>query len=78
MDPALLEKARRLGPRPYSEGGPSPAPALPSTAALVGWMVDAIDGWWAEMGCPDPFTLVEIGAAMGPGPRRSWPPGRLA
>ena len=65
MDPALLEKARRLGPRPYSEGGPSPAPALPTTAALVGWMVDAIDGWWAEMGCPDPFTLVEIGAGDG-------------
>jgi hypothetical protein len=28
-------------------------------------MVDAIDGWWAELGCPDPFTLVEIGAGDG-------------
>ncbi len=62
---ALLETARRLGPRPYSEGGPSPAPALPSSAELVGWMVEAIDGWWAELGCPDPFTLVEIGAGDG-------------
>jgi hypothetical protein len=28
-------------------------------------MVDAIDGWWAELGRPDPFTLVEIGAGDG-------------
>ena len=62
---ALLEMARRLGPRPYSELGPNPAPELPSTPGLVGWLVDAIDTWWAELGWPDPFTLVEVGAGDG-------------
>ncbi len=62
---SLLEVARRLGPRPYSERGPNPAPVLPSTAQLVGWMVDAIDAWWVELGCPDPFTWVDIGAGDG-------------
>jgi hypothetical protein len=28
-------------------------------------MVDAIDAWWVQSGCPDPFTLVEIGAGDG-------------
>jgi hypothetical protein len=28
-------------------------------------MVDAIDAWWAELGSPDPFTLVDIGAGDG-------------
>ncbi len=62
---ALLETARRLGPRPYSERGPNPIPALPPTPELAGWMVDAVDAWWVEVGSPDPFTLVEIGAGDG-------------
>jgi hypothetical protein len=28
-------------------------------------MVDAIDAWWVDLGCPDPLTLVEIGAGAG-------------
>ncbi len=39
--------------------------ALPSTPRLAGWLVDAIDARWVELGCPDPFTLVEIGAGDG-------------
>jgi hypothetical protein len=62
---ALLETARRLGPRPYSEYGPNPAPPLPATPRLAGWLVDEIDARWVELGCPDPFTLVEMGAGDG-------------
>jgi hypothetical protein len=32
---------------------------------VAGWLVDAVDAWWVELGRPDPFTLVEIGAADG-------------
>jgi hypothetical protein len=28
-------------------------------------LVDVVDGWWAELGRPDPFTLVEVGAGDG-------------
>jgi hypothetical protein len=28
-------------------------------------MVDAIDGWWERLGCPDPFSVVELGAEDG-------------
>jgi hypothetical protein len=63
----VLEMARRLGPLPYSAGGPAPPPepALPAARALVSWQVDAVDAWWAELGRPDPFTLVEVGAGNG-------------
>jgi Putative S-adenosyl-L-methionine-dependent methyltransferase len=61
----LLETARRLGPRPYSEYGPNPAPPLPPAPQFAARLVDEIDGRWVELGCPDPFTLVEIGAGDG-------------
>lgn len=62
---AVLERARRMGPLPYSARGRNDGPELPSGPALVDWLVGAIDDWWAELGCPDPFTLVEIGAGDG-------------
>jgi hypothetical protein len=31
----------------------------------VEWLVDAVDAWWIELGRPDPFTLVEVGAGDG-------------
>jgi Putative S-adenosyl-L-methionine-dependent methyltransferase len=61
----VLEMARRLGPLPYSGRGRNPAPVLPSPSVLVGWQVEAVDGWWVEFGRPDPFTLVEMGAGDG-------------
>jgi hypothetical protein len=63
--PALLEQARRLGPLPYSARGANPPPDLPPPSELAGWLVDAVDGWWMELGRPDPFTLVEVGAGDG-------------
>lgn len=62
---AVLQMARRLGPLPYSERGPNPGPSLPPLSILVEWQVDAVDAWWVDSGCPDPFTLVEIGAGDG-------------
>jgi hypothetical protein len=61
----VLERARRMGPLPYSARGRNAGPELPTGAALVDWLVGAVDDWWAELGCPDPFTLVEIGAGDG-------------
>jgi hypothetical protein len=61
----VLERARRLGPLPYSVLGPGPTPALPPEADLVAWLVDAVDRWWVELGRPDPFTLAEVGAGDG-------------
>jgi hypothetical protein len=66
-DPAagVVEQARRLGPLPYSAGGPFPAPDLPPGPDLAGWLVHAVDAWWEDLGCPDPLTLVELGAGDG-------------
>jgi len=61
----LLEKARRMGPLPYSARGWTSGPELAPGTALADWQVDAIDQWWAELGRPDPFTVVEIGAGDG-------------
>jgi hypothetical protein len=71
MEPAseppagVLEQARRQGPLPYSAWGLGRAPALPPASELAAWQVDAVDGWWDELGRPDPLTLVEIGAGDG-------------
>jgi hypothetical protein len=62
---SLEERARRLGPLPYSARVPNPPPELPPAEALVAWLVDAVDGWWAELGRPDPVTVVEVGAGDG-------------
>jgi hypothetical protein len=61
----VLERARRLGPLPYSARGPSPAPTPPPDDELAAWLVDAVDTGWVDMGRPDPFILVEIGAGAG-------------
>jgi hypothetical protein len=61
----LVEQARRLGPLPYSARGPNPPPELPPGGDLAGWLVDAVDRYWVELGRPDPFTLVEVGAGDG-------------
>ena len=61
----LEERARRLGPLPYSARGPNPPPELPPAADLVAWLVDAVDRWWVELGRPDPITMVEVGAGDG-------------
>jgi hypothetical protein len=61
----LIERARRLGPLPYSARGPNPPPDLPPGPVLADWLADAVDAWWAELGRPDPFTLVEVGAGDG-------------
>jgi hypothetical protein len=59
------ERARRQGPLPYSAWGPGRGPALPPASELAAWEADAVDAWWDELGRPDPFTLVEIGAGDG-------------
>ena len=61
----LVEQARRLGPLPYSARGPNPRPELPPEGDLAGWLVDAVDRYWMELGRPDPITLVEVGAGDG-------------
>ena len=62
---AVVDRARRMGPLPFSAWGPWAAPDLPSGPELVDWQVQAVDTWWTELGRPDPFTLVEIGAGDG-------------
>jgi Putative S-adenosyl-L-methionine-dependent methyltransferase len=61
----LLERARRLGPLPYSESGRTPPPPAGDPAAVAEWMAEAIDRWWYDAGRPDPFTVVEVGAGDG-------------
>ncbi|HUJ64977.1 MAG TPA: SAM-dependent methyltransferase [Acidimicrobiales bacterium] len=65
--PSVLERARRLGPLPYSELGGQPS--LPwswlESSRLAQWMAAAIDAWWVELGRPDPYKVVEVGAGDG-------------
>jgi hypothetical protein len=78
--PGVLERARRLGPLPYSGRGANTRPELPPDLALAGWMVDAVDTWWAQLRRPDPLTVIEVGA--GGGSRAAaflgWGPASLA
>jgi hypothetical protein len=62
--PDLIERARRLGPLPYSSL-PGRRPAAVAVEPLAWWIADAIDDWWERLGAPDPFTVVEIGAGDG-------------
>lgn len=59
----LLSRARRLGPLPYSELPPS-GPWL-AGAELAEWEADAADRIWLDLGRPDPYPLVEVGAGDG-------------
>jgi hypothetical protein len=68
--PSVLERARRMGPLPYSALGPglpAPAPGSFSTGSrqLAQWMASAIDEWWYALGRPDPYKVVEVGAGDG-------------
>jgi hypothetical protein len=58
----VLERARRLGPLPYSSLS-GIRRALPDPGA--DWLVCCIDRWWDREGRPDPFTVVELGAGNG-------------
>jgi hypothetical protein len=59
------ERARRLGPVPYSALGPVPGLALPPAEELAPWTADTIDEIWFAEGRPDPFIYVEVGAGDG-------------
>ena len=59
------ERARRLGPVPYSALGPVPRLVLPPPEELAPWTADTIDEIWYEEGRPDPFIYVEVGAGDG-------------
>ena len=62
----LAERARRLGPLPYSALGATPAAqALPAVGALARWEAETADRLWEEAGRPDPFTVVQIPAGDG-------------
>ncbi len=68
--PSVLERARRLGPLPYSALGagppaPTPGPLSTESSQLAEWMASAIDDWWFALGRPDPYKVVEVGAGDG-------------
>lgn len=60
-----VERARRLGPVPYSALGPVPGLVLPPPEELAPWTADTIDEIWFGEGRPDPFIYVEVGAGDG-------------
>lgn len=60
---SLLSRARRLGPLPYSELPPS-GPWL-AGPAVADWEADFADECWIDLGRPDPYPLVEVGAGDG-------------
>ena len=85
---SFLERARRLGPQPFSAfldwalydeadgfyagGGGSAGRrggdflTSPEVGPLFGAVLArAIDGWWVELGEPDPFVVVDAGAGPG-------------
>ena len=62
----LAERARRLGPLPYSSLGSSPpAPGLPGAPEVAAWEARTVDRLWEEAGRPDPFTVVQVPAGDG-------------
>lgn len=71
MEPAaerlrpVVERARRLGPLPYSELGEAGSGPFVAPAGLAAWQVDTMDRLWDEAGRPDPCTVVEVGAGDG-------------
>ena len=85
VEEVVLERVRRLGPRPadevidlalYGDGGfyvtgggagtRRDVLTSPEVGSLFGAVVArALDGWWAELGRPDPFVVVEGGGGAG-------------
>ena len=63
--PSLAEMARRLGPLPCSAVGPVPGWRDRPGPEVAEWLVDTIDRFWHQIGRPDPFTVVDVGAADG-------------
>jgi hypothetical protein len=61
----FVERARRLGPLPYSALGPVAGIELPPAEELAGWTAGVLDEIWYSEGCPDPFTYVDVGAGDG-------------
>jgi hypothetical protein len=62
---ALWERARRLGPLPYSALGIYPPADLPGVPELAAWEERTIGELWDRAGRPDPFTVVHVGAGDG-------------
>jgi Putative S-adenosyl-L-methionine-dependent methyltransferase len=62
---AVLEKARRMGPLPYSELGPHVPPPAARDGQLTDWQIDEMDQQWLRCGEPDPYSVVEVGAGDG-------------
>lgn len=58
----VVERARRMGPLPYSVTGRRPPPPVPELAAHL---AVRLDRWWDDAGRPDPWTVVEVGAGDG-------------
>lgn len=56
-------RARRYGSVPYSALGP--ARRQPPGPAVGHALTPHIDRWWEELGSPDPFVVVEMGAGDG-------------
>ena len=61
----VIERARRLGPLPWSALGRRPVPNLPPAHELAAWIASALDEIWYHEGQPDPFTYVDVGAGDG-------------
>ena len=61
----VIERARRLGPLPYSALGRLPEPRLPAAEDLAIWAAAALDDVWYHEGRPDPFTYVDVAAGDG-------------
>jgi hypothetical protein len=59
----LASRARRSGPLRYSALRPGAPAVIPATAGA--WLAESIERWWQEMGRPDPYTVVELGAGDG-------------
>ena len=61
----MIERARRLGPLPYSALGRLPEANLPPAEDLAMWAAAALDEIWYHEGHPDPFTYVDVAAGDG-------------
>jgi hypothetical protein len=61
----MLERARRLGPLPYSALGAVDVGPGPPAGPPARWVAAMVDRCWEEQGRPDPFTVVELGAGDG-------------